>query len=107
MGAVARVLTGRSHRRLTRDFGRASFRTTRNAAPPLVAPSVASAEMRAAMKILRRRLTRPLAGPQRPAPWLRPRIGGGMCEAQRVDLAAAQAGKITWAQYFAMWGPGG
>ena len=30
---------------------------------------------------------------------------GGMSEAQRVDLAAAQAGKITWGQYFAMWGP--
>jgi hypothetical protein len=28
-----------------------------------------------------------------------------MCEAQRIDLAAAQAGKITWVQYFALWGP--
>jgi len=30
-----------------------------------------------------------------------------MSEAQRVDLEAAKAGKITWAQYFALWGPGG
>jgi hypothetical protein len=29
-----------------------------------------------------------------------------MSEAQRIDLKAAQAGKITWRQYFAMWGPG-
>jgi hypothetical protein len=27
-----------------------------------------------------------------------------MCEAQRIDLRAAQDGKITWAQYFALWG---
>lgn len=39
-----------------------------------------------------------LTAPIRPSP--------GMSEAQRVDLAAAQAGKITWAAYFAMWGPG-
>jgi hypothetical protein len=30
-----------------------------------------------------------------------------MSEAQLADLKAAQDGKITWAQYFAMWGPGG
>jgi hypothetical protein len=29
-----------------------------------------------------------------------------MSEAQRADLAAAIAGKITWRQYLAMWGPG-
>jgi hypothetical protein len=29
-----------------------------------------------------------------------------MSEAQRVDLQAAMDGKITWAQYFSMWGPG-
>jgi hypothetical protein len=33
------------------------------------------------------------------------RPSSGMCEAQRIDLAAAQAGKITWRQYFARWGP--
>ncbi len=38
---------------------------------------------------------------------VRPGSGPAMCEAQRVDLAAAQAGKITWAQYVALWGPGG
>jgi len=37
----------------------------------------------------------------------RPVVGGAMSEAQRVDLMAAQAGKISWAAYFAMWGPGG
>jgi hypothetical protein len=30
-----------------------------------------------------------------------------MSEAQRIDLEAAKAGKITWTQYFALWGPGG
>jgi hypothetical protein len=35
----------------------------------------------------------------------RPAARGGMCEAQRVDLGAASVGKITWAQYFAKWGP--
>jgi hypothetical protein len=35
------------------------------------------------------------------------RVGGRLCEAQRVDLIAAQEGKITWRQYFAMWGPSG
>lgn len=28
-----------------------------------------------------------------------------MSEAQLIDLRAAQEGKITWAQYFAIWGP--
>jgi len=41
-------------------------------------------------------------GPQHP-----PSARGGMSEAQLADLKAAIAGKITWAQYFAMWGPGG
>jgi hypothetical protein len=33
-------------------------------------------------------------------------LAAGMCEAQRVDLEAALAGEITWAQYFARWGDG-
>ena len=28
----------------------------------------------------------------------------GMCEAQRIDLKAAIEGRITWQQYFAIWG---
>jgi hypothetical protein len=28
----------------------------------------------------------------------------GMCEAQRIDLKLAIEGRITWQQYFAMWG---
>jgi hypothetical protein len=40
-------------------------------------------------------------------PPLRPGSQSPTCEAQRVDLAAAIAGKITWRQYMAMWGPAG
>lgn len=34
------------------------------------------------------------------------KASGGMCEAQRVDYAAASAGKITWRAYHARWGHG-
>ena len=35
---------------------------------------------------------------------LRPLATGGMCYAQRIDLQAAIAGKITWAEYNRKWG---
>jgi Relaxase/Mobilisation nuclease domain len=41
--------------------------------------------------------------PQYTAPF-RPVETGGMCEAQRIDLAAAQAGKISWQEYYRKWG---
>jgi hypothetical protein len=47
------------------------------------------------------------AAESRWAPPLRPGSQSATCEAQRVDLAAAIAGKITWRQYMAMWGPAG
>jgi len=51
---------------------------------------------------------RPRLGPAKHAVTRRPvRSARGMCEAQRIDLAAASAGRITWAQYFMKWGPGG
>jgi hypothetical protein len=31
--------------------------------------------------------------------------GGAMCLEQRIDYVAACDGKITWARYFAKWGP--
>jgi hypothetical protein len=33
-------------------------------------------------------------------------FGGRMCEAQRIDLKAARAGRITWRAYFEKWGLG-
>jgi hypothetical protein len=39
--------------------------------------------------------------PTRPAFF---RANSPMCEAQRLDLKAAREGRITWQQYFAMWG---
>ena len=35
---------------------------------------------------------------------VRPLATGGMCHAQRMDLQAAIAGKITWAEYNRKWG---
>jgi hypothetical protein len=35
---------------------------------------------------------------------IRPIATGGMCHAQRIDLQAAIAGKITWAEYSRKWG---
>jgi hypothetical protein len=35
---------------------------------------------------------------------MRPLATGGMCYAQRMDLQAAIAGKITWAEYSRKWG---
>ena len=32
------------------------------------------------------------------------RAAAAMCAAQRLDLKAAEEGKITWAQYFVLWG---
>jgi hypothetical protein len=36
----------------------------------------------------------------------RPVAHGGMSQAQRTDLKAAQEGKITWAEYYGKWGRG-
>jgi len=43
-----------------------------------------------------------LAVPMRPSVTRR---SGSMCAEQRADLAAAQQGSITWAQYYRKWGP--
>jgi hypothetical protein len=63
--------------------------------------------MRATANLLltARRLFRPQPSARTRRPH-RPSKRGGMSEAQRVDLQAAMDGKITWAQYFSMWGPG-
>jgi len=57
-----------------------------------------SPAFRAVMRNRRQRLATPL----------RPTVtrgGGSMCAEQLADLAAAQDGRITWAQYFRKWGP--
>jgi hypothetical protein len=43
---------------------------------------------------------------QQPIPF-RPIAHGGMCEQQRIDLAAAQAGKMSWDEYYRKWSNGG
>jgi hypothetical protein len=30
--------------------------------------------------------------------------GSAMCEAQRIDYKAAREGRMTWQQYFLIWG---
>ena len=46
----------------------------------------------------RAKAEQPLTAPMRPL------ATGGMCYAQRIDLQAAIAGKITWAEYNRKWG---
>lgn len=79
--------------------------STRSALP--FAKAAAECAVTDQMRMAARRMLLPLStAPRSPSP-VRPGSGSGMCEAQRTDLAAAQAGKITWAQYAALWGPAG
>ena len=44
---------------------------------------------------------------QTPSMPIRPSENGSMSLAQRIDLKAAQEGKMSWAEYFRKWGGGG
>jgi hypothetical protein len=56
---------------------------------------VVQTAMRAAARSAMQPQPHTAAIPHRPA---------GMCAAQKIDFKAAREGKITWQQYFAMWG---
>ena len=64
-------------------------------------PSVAEAR---AMQRARQRARAPQEAEQPLTAPVRPVVTGGMCYAQRMDLQAAIAGKITWAEYNRTWG---
>jgi hypothetical protein len=66
------------------------------ASRPLRLPIVAYG--RVIVRDQRAKAERPLTVPMRPL------ATGGMCYAQRMDLQAAIAGKITWAEYNRKWG---
>ena len=107
--AAARVVTWCSVVALRRAFkttGATIGKIARHQSMSRLVPTVGDI-VRAALLAVAAVMTRP---PPQPGPPFFPapvKRGGGMSEAQRVDLMAAQAGKITWAQYFALWGPGG
>ena len=56
---------------------------------------VVQTAMRAAARAAVQPQPRMAAIPRRPA---------GMCAAQKIDFKAAREGKISWQQYFAVWG---
>jgi hypothetical protein len=94
--AIASVLT--MFRRRTRLAGQAQAASLQSLATAAMDRIARIEFVSAARMMARPPLPTAVFAPMRPQP------RGCMCEAQRVDLAAAQAGKITWAQYFAMWG---
>lgn len=97
-GAFLRTTFSTFGKAIARRIGRTSRPRVSSAAfvkPPIA--TLAASLIRAAMRQVTERLQ-----PQRPAFFGANR--SGMCEAQRLDLKAAQDGKITWRQYFAMWG---
>jgi hypothetical protein len=75
-------------------------------ATPVAAVAVGGSQAHEAAKLSARSILSPCEEqPARPS-FAAPTVGSAMCEAQRIDLAAARAGKISWRQYYAMWGPG-
>jgi len=104
--AASHALTSRSGRFVSRLFAHSAAALGKPSAHQGASSSLIEPIRNTAIKAVASILAIRAAASAKHFP-LRPTARSGLCEAQRTDLKAAQDGKITWAQYFALWGPGG